>query len=224
MMIRTLNVLALAALIGSATAAYSVKYETILIAEKLRKREAELARERDAISVLKAEWQLLNRPARLAALAQPEAGMRPLSVRQMVRAEDIPQARPGADMIASALDGLLTGSLPAPAKASKPAASPKPAAAGLSPRPAPKPAAAKTASATPRPDATARTTTPGTRPATGARPAAANNPMMLRPPAAVGSRAPAQTAGANPAPARDPISRLLGLGTKPVPAKPVDEN
>lgn len=221
-MIRTINILALAALIGSATAAYSVKYETILIAEKLRKREGELTRERDAISVLKAEWQLLNRPARLSVLAQPEAGMRPLSVRQIVRVEDIPQAKQGSDKIASALDGLLTGSLPPPEKSSrpviagKPSTGTKPANASLAPRPASKPMVP----VTPRPDVTARSTTPKAV----ARPASSNGPMMLRPPAALGPRIPAQTAAAPPVPARDPISRLLGLGSKPVLAKPVDEN
>ena len=69
-MIRFLNFLALAAVIGTATWAYSVKYETILVAEKLKKRQTELRHERDAISVLEAEWQLLNRPARLATLAK----------------------------------------------------------------------------------------------------------------------------------------------------------
>ncbi len=49
-MMRTFNILAIATLIGSATAAYSVKYETILVAEKLKKRQTELRREKDAIA------------------------------------------------------------------------------------------------------------------------------------------------------------------------------
>lgn len=113
-MIKILNVLAILALIGSATAAYSVKYETILMAEKLKKRENERGREQHAIAVLKAEWNLLNRPERLAKLAPPEAGMQVLNVRQIVRAIDIPQAGADVDTIAKALDGTLTGSLATP--------------------------------------------------------------------------------------------------------------
>lgn len=117
-MIRILNALALVAMIGTATWAYSVKYETILVAEKLKKREAELRKERDAIQVLAAEWELLNRPARLAAIAKPEAGMQQLSARQVVNARDLPAAAP---VKADALDTLLTGSIP-PAPKPAPAA------------------------------------------------------------------------------------------------------
>lgn len=113
-MIRLLNLLALVAVIASATWAYSVKYETILVAEKLRKREAELVRERDATAILKAEWQLLNRPARLQALAKPESGMQQLSARQVVRASEIPQAPTESG---DKLEQLLTGSIPAAPRA-----------------------------------------------------------------------------------------------------------
>lgn len=115
-MIRFLNILALIAMIGSATWAYSVKYETILVAEKLHKREAELGRERDAIAILQAEWQLLNRPLRLQALAAPEAGMRPISARQVVHPADVPQSAPDND---NKLEALLTGSIPTPDSAHK---------------------------------------------------------------------------------------------------------
>ncbi|CAN1543105.1 hypothetical protein MCEMSEM23_01847 [Rhabdaerophilaceae bacterium] len=119
-MIRTLNVLAIATLIGSATAAYSVKYETILVAEKLRKREAELQREKDAITVLQAEWQILNRPARLQMLSVPGPGMQPLSVRQIIRPQDIPQRIVPKDGAGDPLDSLLTGALPATPQATTP--------------------------------------------------------------------------------------------------------
>ncbi|MXU65418.1 cell division protein FtsL [Oceanomicrobium pacificus] len=56
--------------IGVATFAYQVNYDT---QEALRRVEAltdEIARERAAISVLEAEWAYLNRPDRLLALAE----------------------------------------------------------------------------------------------------------------------------------------------------------
>lgn len=176
-MMRTLNILAIATLIGSATAAYSVKYETILVAEKLKKREAELRREKDAIAVLEAEWQILNRPTRLQALAPPEPGMQQLSARQIVRPGDVPQRGPEADP----LDSMLTGSIDL-----KPA--PKPP----TPKPATTPAkvqgTATTPSSSSRPGSPKPATTPqknagittATRPASGA-------PLVLRPPAPLGS-------------------------------------
>ena len=59
MMLRFLNVLAIAALIGSAIYAYSIKYETILLCRA--DREAAASRSsasRIAIAALRAEWAL----------------------------------------------------------------------------------------------------------------------------------------------------------------------
>lgn len=185
-MIRFLNVLALVALIGSATWAYSVKYETILVAEKLRKREAELQRERDAIAILKAEWHLLNRPERLQLLAKPEIGMQPMSARQVVEAKDVPIAPVRTDKI----DDLLTGSISTPDSASKTTKSTKgttTASVALPGAARPKPAtttpAAKPGQAKKTPD---KAKTPP-KVATGA-------PSRLTPPAPVGNPAqpPAQ--------------------------------
>jgi hypothetical protein len=186
-MMRTFNVLAVATLIGSATAAYSVKYETILVSEKMRKRELELQREKDAIAVLQAEWQVLNRPARLQALAPPEAGMQPLSARQIIRVADIPQRGPAKDAIADALDGVLTGSLPTP-KAANPAR-----AGGLTTpvaRPqvapsAPRPATGVTPKANTSPRAAAVPKAASVTPKSISVPAA-GAPLALRPPAPVG--------------------------------------
>ena len=162
-MMRTFNILAIATLIGSATAAYSVKYETILVAEKLKKRQAELLREKDAIAVLKAEWQILNRPTRLQALAPPEAGMQQLSARQILRAGDVPQR--GAEV--DPLESMLTGSIDA-----KPATTPVMTQA----RPATTPSTPSRPAA-PRPATTPqKNVNAPQRPASGA-------PLALRPPA-----------------------------------------
>lgn len=167
-MIRFLNLLALIAVIASAVSAYTVKYETIIVAEKLRKFEAELQRERDAVTILKAEWQLLNRPARLQAIAAPEAGMQTMSMRQAARAQDIPQRGPESDTIGSRIDGLLTGSIPSPAPARKTSGRTPP---GAMPK--------------------AATTTPGkAQPkqakADGARPPRTAGPVRIVPPANLG--------------------------------------
>lgn len=182
-MIRLLNVLALGALIASATWAYSVKYETILVAEKLKKREAELHRERDAVTILQAEWQLLNRPARLQALAKPESGMQQISARQVAKPADIPH---GAPATADPLDQLLTGSLPATDNPAKGA----PKNAGTTPvTKRPVPGAAKTGTT---PSNAARTSPRNPAVATAA-------PVRITPPARIGPPPGAEErAGGNP--------------------------
>lgn len=200
-MIRLINLIALIALIGSATAAYTVKYETILVAEKLRKREAELQRERDAVAILKAEWQLLNRPQRMQSLAAPLGAMQPLSMRQIVRATDIPQRGPEDDKI----EDLLTGSikLPPPGKAQSPQKTATPGAT----TPGAKPGTAGKAGTTAR-AANAGATTPGKAPARAAlakaQPPKGNGPVKLVPPANLGA---APAARANPAPAPQPVAQ-----------------
>ncbi|MFY8115481.1 MAG: cell division protein FtsL [Rhabdaerophilum sp.] len=179
-MIRLFNLLALVAVIASATWAYSVKYETILVAEKLRKREAELQRERDATAMLQAEWHLLNRPARMQALKKPESALQSVSARQIVRPGDIPERPPEAP---DALDSLLTGSIPsatpdpqrktARAGGNTPGATPRPAANGATPLPA-----------TPVRSRATITTVPAPKAAT--RPVAQAAPVRIIPPARVG--------------------------------------
>lgn len=190
-MMRVLNVMAVFALLGSAFMAYQVKYETVLVNEKLRKAEGALQREKDAVAVLKAEWELLNRPSRLQLIAQPEAGMKPLSARQFVHADEIPQAKPESDRIGDALGGLLTGSLPASVPERKAT---------------PRPLAKTPSAATPRPDL--KTVRP--KVATRLPPARSANaaPLVLRPPANLGSARPAT-------PQRDPIGAMLAAPRPP---------
>lgn len=207
-MIRLLNLLALIAVISSATWAYSVKYETILVAETLRKREAELNRERDAVSILQAEWHLLNRPERLQALAKPEAGMGTVSAKQIVKPADIPQATPGK---ADAIDSLLTGSIPTPDSAKKTATK----SSGTTPSAAPKSGKATTpasANATGKTTAQAKSSTlaKAANPAKSSSPTkAASGPIRLTPPAKVGPQAPAVAASSPEPKSSNPLTGFL---------------
>ena len=55
-----------------------------------------IAKERDAINVLRAEYALLIRPDRLQALADKQLDMQPLALNQIVKAGDLPMpARQG---------------------------------------------------------------------------------------------------------------------------------
>jgi len=109
-MIRFLNFVAVAALVGTAVWVYSIKYETIYFAEQVKKLENKLDRENAAIIVLKAEWQYLNQPARLQGLADKFLDSKPLEARQIIKASELPDKPPPSDEIGAKLDQLITGS------------------------------------------------------------------------------------------------------------------
>ena len=113
-MLRFLNVLAVASLIGSASWAYSVKYDTIFYVEQIRKNEAKLERERDAIAILKAEWQFMSKPLRLQVLADKYLPLQALKATQIIRASDLPDRKVEPDAITEKLEdlGIVTGSTP----------------------------------------------------------------------------------------------------------------
>lgn len=113
-MLRFLNIAALTMLVGTAAWAYQTKYETIWYAEQVRKLEAKSEKEHDTIAILKAEWQLLNRPGRIEALAARHLDLKPLKATQISRAQDLPERGKEVDQIGAKLDALLTGSIPTP--------------------------------------------------------------------------------------------------------------
>ena len=108
-MLKLLHVVAIGALVSSAVYAYSIKYETTLEAEQLQKTKAKAQRERDAIAVLKAEYQYLNRPDRLQALSDRHLDLQPFSVTQVVRMADVPKRGPKLDAIGRKLEDLGLG-------------------------------------------------------------------------------------------------------------------
>ncbi|WP_237476649.1 cell division protein FtsL [Lichenibacterium dinghuense] len=108
-MLRILNVLAVAALIGSAVYAYSVKYETILYGEQIIKTRHLIAQEQDGIDKLEAEWAILTRPDRLASLADHGLSLQKLSLDQIVQPADLPDPPPKVDSIGRKLDALGLG-------------------------------------------------------------------------------------------------------------------
>jgi cell division protein FtsL len=184
-MIKILHVVAIGALISSAMYAYTIKYETLYHGEQLTKLKARVLKEREAIAVLKAEWQHLNRPERLQMLAERHLQLQPLQITQIVRFSDVPNRGPKVDSIAQKLDSLGADPRPtasiAPRAAASSVARPKPAVAAT-PRP---PATGLSRPVTPRPAQSARPATQAAQ-AANPRPAASPNaPMVLRPPAPV---------------------------------------
>jgi cell division protein FtsL len=106
---RILHLVAIAALIGSAVYAYSIKYETILFAEQIAKTKHRIEDERNAIAMLRAEWAHLTRPERIQALALKHLDSQPLQLTQIAGLADLPQAAPRVDTIGRKLEDLGIG-------------------------------------------------------------------------------------------------------------------
>ncbi len=105
-MIKILHLLAILGLLGSAGYAYSIKYEATYYAEKAAKVRGQIKRERDAIAVLRAEWQLLNRPDRLQEAADRHLDLQTTSPNQLARLSDLPMRAPKTDQIGRKLEAL----------------------------------------------------------------------------------------------------------------------
>src|SRR5262249_8724062 len=65
MIMRLVHVVVVAALVVAAIDVYTIKFESTVRAEHLAKLAAEIKRERDTIAALRAEWALLDNPARI---------------------------------------------------------------------------------------------------------------------------------------------------------------
>lgn len=105
-MSKLLHVVAISGLIASAGYAYSVKYDTLYYAEQVAKLKSKAQRERDAIAVLQAEWQYLDRPDRLQAAADQHLDLQALKIQQLARLSDLPNRPDRGDEIGLKLQAL----------------------------------------------------------------------------------------------------------------------
>ena len=70
---RIFNVILLVAMIVGAVVTYDMKRKAEIAANNVARLQAEVARERDALALLKAEWSLLTQPGRLQAVVEKYA-------------------------------------------------------------------------------------------------------------------------------------------------------
>ncbi len=90
-MLRLLNVIVIAALLGSAAWVYKIKFEATVQAESVAKLRSEIRRERETIAALRAEWSHLDRPDRLQELAQRHLKLRSVNVAQFDALDNLPE-------------------------------------------------------------------------------------------------------------------------------------
>lgn len=126
MILRALNFLVIGMLVFAAAYVYRVKYDATVQAERLAKLRGEVRRERDKIAALRAEWEQLDNPARIEALAKRFLPLRPIAPTQFDSLDRLPE-RAAQDLAARAdpIGGMIenleqpttigtTGSLPRP--------------------------------------------------------------------------------------------------------------
>lgn len=89
-MIRISLVIWLIVAAAVAVGLYQVKYEVQRLEGELDQVRGEIREHQRALHVLDAEWSYLNRPSRLARLAEEHLGLEPQSPKQVVRLEYIP--------------------------------------------------------------------------------------------------------------------------------------
>jgi cell division protein FtsL len=111
---RILHILSIGAVIASAAYVYGVKYQAIYASEQVVKARHAIAKERDAVNVLRAEYAHLIRPDRLQALADKLLDMQPLALNQIVKADDLPIPAPKVDSIGRKLESLGLGQTATP--------------------------------------------------------------------------------------------------------------
>ncbi|WP_375409613.1 hypothetical protein [uncultured Methylobacterium sp.] len=107
-MIRLLNLFAVMGLIGSAIYAYSTKYDTLYQSAQVSKAKSQLHKERQAIAVLRAEWQLLTRPDRLQAAVDRHLALELIGTSHLGRLADLPARADRGDEIGRLLAATAT--------------------------------------------------------------------------------------------------------------------
>jgi len=111
MVMRFVHVVVVAALVAAAVDVYTIKFESTVRAEHVAKLAAEIKRERDAIAALRAEWALLDNPARIEALVRRHLAIKMLDPAQIEHLDSLPErppvpAGPQPDAIATIIDAL----------------------------------------------------------------------------------------------------------------------
>jgi hypothetical protein len=123
--LRVLNLLVIGMLVLAAAYVYRIKFDATVQAERLAKLRGELRHERDKVAALRAQWEHLDNPTRIEALAKQLLPLRPIAPTQFDELDRLPE-RPAQDVAARAdpIGGIIenleqsnkidaTGTLPA---------------------------------------------------------------------------------------------------------------
>ena len=113
-MLRPLDIAMIAALIAAGSWTFKVKHDSEVAMERVAKLERQIAAEREAIDLLRADWSLLTSPDRLQALSErhgDELQLTPIDPGRILSIDDIPfkprsQQSPASGFAGTALPRL----------------------------------------------------------------------------------------------------------------------
>jgi hypothetical protein len=114
-MLRALNVIWVALMVAGAVVTYVMKDRAGRAADHVMELRRDIGREKESLTVLNAEWSVLDQPARLQGLVERYGSylhLQPLDVRQIATLADVP-AKP-IESPAAGLDGLITSGVAKP--------------------------------------------------------------------------------------------------------------
>lgn len=98
-MSRFINAALILLMLVGAGITYEMKHRAETAAQNVARLNAEIARQRQAISVLKAEWSLLSQPGRLQAVIaayKDHFKLEPFSAAQVATLDEVPVRQPPA--------------------------------------------------------------------------------------------------------------------------------
>ena len=101
---RILNIVMFVIMIAGAAVTYDMKHKAELAAEHNARLEAEIAKEKDSIALLRAEWSLLTQPSRLQTLVDKYSDhfkLQPFAPSQIATLDQIPVRPPPTPAAAS---------------------------------------------------------------------------------------------------------------------------
>jgi hypothetical protein len=92
-MLKTIDIVLIAIMVSAAAWTFKIKHEAELIEDQVQVVERKAALERETISLLEADWSLLNQPDRLQHLAEAfkaDLALEPLRPEQIVEPDELP--------------------------------------------------------------------------------------------------------------------------------------
>lgn len=111
-MLRTFDIIMIAAMLVAATVTYTIKYDAEKQIAVIAKLKRQIDSEKDTITLLRADWALMTQPGRLQSLVgvyEKELNLQPIEAEQLVMGIDEIPERPIDDIqkIISGSDELL---------------------------------------------------------------------------------------------------------------------
>lgn len=116
---RILNIVLFVVMIAGAAVTYDLKHKAELAAEHNAKLEAEIAKEKDSIALLRAEWSLLTQPSRLQTLVDKYSDhfkLQPFAPSQIATIDQIPVRPPTPAAASPGVSDPIAGLAAAAAK------------------------------------------------------------------------------------------------------------